>query len=141
MHTHMRYMQKVYKNFSDEELMGFFIKNDKFRESEYNPMEHFRYSRVLFFHPGVLNVRFESLVGKKGGGSSEIQRSTIQKIYKYLGIHGINADAVANKIFSKNSPTFRKGKIGGYKEYFTEEQLKKFYNRHEDILRQYGYEK
>jgi hypothetical protein len=47
MHRHHAYMKKVYAGFSDAELIDIFIRNDKFRRDEYNPLEHFRLSRVL----------------------------------------------------------------------------------------------
>ena len=139
MHSHMGYMQKVYASFSDDELIDMFINNDKFRADEYNPIEAFRLSRVLLYHPKVLKVRFEELIGPQGGGELSLQTETINRIYDYLGITDVNANEVANKIFSKDSPTFRKGKIGSYKDFLSTEQLDKFYRLHGNILKQYGY--
>lgn len=73
MHFHEEYMRKVYRHFSDDELIDIFMRNDKYREVEYNPIEHFRLSRVLYFHPSVLNVRCED---------SSDQREVAMIIYK-----------------------------------------------------------
>ena len=140
MHSHQRYMQKVYGHFTDDELVEIFIKNEKFREVEYNPIEHFRWSRILYFHPGVLNVRFEDLVGSKGGGSDDKQLETIKNIFEYLDVDGVDPQKITRNIFDEGSPTFRKGMIGGYKESLSKEQLKLFNQLHGDVIEQYGYE-
>jgi len=139
MHSHMRYMQKVYSHFSDAELMKIFITNEKFRKVEYNPIEAYRFARVLLYHPAVLKVRFEDLVGPKGGGNSDKQIKTIKSIYRYLSVNNIDPNAVANKIYSEDSVTFRMGKIEGYKNNMTKDQLNLFNQHHGDILHQYGY--
>jgi hypothetical protein len=139
MHAHMRYMQKVYATFTDEELINIFLTNDKFRAVEYNPLEAFRLSRVLLFHPKVLKVRFEDLVGPQGGGNRTRQVDAIRQIYDYLELGNVDPERVADAIFSKDSPTFRKGQIGTYKEFLSEQQLDLFNRLHGDIMRQYGY--
>ncbi|MBW1804586.1 MAG: hypothetical protein JRJ85_28140 [Deltaproteobacteria bacterium] len=106
---------------------------------EYNPIEAFRLSRVLLYHPEVLKVRFEDLIGPQGGGDSTTQIETIESIYAYLGIAGMDAAKVAGQIFSKDSPTFRKGQIGSHKEFLSKEQLDKFHRLHGTLLKQYGY--
>lgn len=139
MHLHQNYMKKVYSYFTDDELINIFIRNDKFREVEYNPIEYFRLSRVLYFHPKVLNVRFEDLVGSNGGGSDDLQKKTIENIFNYLKIKNIDVDKIAKNSFDKTSETFRKGKIGSYKELLSPMQIKLFDELHGDIIKQYGY--
>jgi len=139
-HVYMKYLKKVYSNLSDDELLSMYITIDKYREIEYNVLEHFRWNRVLYFHPGVLNVRFEDLVGSKGGGSEERQLKTIEHIMNYLGIDGVDSQQIARNAFDEKSPTFRKGTIGGYKEVLSKEQKKLFNKLHGDIIKQYGYE-
>lgn len=139
-HLHQNYMKKVYSHFTDDELLYIFMRNDKFREVEYNPIEHFRLSRVLYFHPKVLNVRFEDLVGSNGGGSDDLQKKTIENIFNYLKIKNIDVDKIAKNSFDKTSETFRKGKIGSYKELLSPMQIKLFNELHGDIIKQYGYE-
>ena len=139
MHLHQNYMKKVYSHFTDDELLYIFIRNDKFREVEYNPIEHFRLSRALYFHPKVLNVRFEDIVGSNGGGSDDLQKKTIENIFNYLKIKNIDVDKIAKNSFDKTSETFRKGKIGSYKELLSPMQIKLFNELHCDIIKQYGY--
>jgi hypothetical protein len=137
MHKHHAYMKKVYANFSDAELMDIFIRNDKFRLDEYNPLEHFRLSRVLYFHPSVLNIRFEELVGSGGGGNDDRQRKTVQDILEYLGV--FKASGEVENIFDVNSPTFRSGRIGGYKNVLTADQIRLVNELHGSLIKQYGY--
>lgn len=139
MHLHQNYMKKVYSHFTDDELLYIFIRNDKFREVEYNPIEHFRLSRALYFHPKVLNVRFEDIVGSNGGGSDDLQKKTIENIFNYLKIKNIDLDEIAKNSFDKTSKTFRKGKIGSYKKVLSPMQIKLFDELHGDIIKQYGY--
>ena len=142
MHMHQAYMKKVYSHFTDAELMEIFIRNDKFREVEYNPIEHFRLSRVLYFHPKVLNVRFENIVGTKGGGNDDLQKKTIKDILTYIELDEemFNVNYISNMAFNTRSDTFRKGIIGDYKNILSLDQMELFNALHGDIITQYGYE-
>ncbi len=139
MHGHIAYMKKVYAAFTDEQIMEFFIRNDKFRYDEYNPIEHFRLSRVLYFHPQVCNVRFEELIGAGGGGSVEMQVATVQRMLDYLGRADADAEQIAAQVFDTGSPTFRKAQIGGFREALSAEQLALVHELHGDVISQYGY--
>ena len=139
MHVHMEYMQKVYKNLTDLEIVNHLMDIDKFRAEEYNILEHFKLSRVLLFHPSVLNVKFEDLIGPKGGGSRNIQIQTIRKICDYLDKTEVDYVKLADSAFSIESPTFRKGQIGSYKLFLSDEQIKKFNKLYKNIIIQYGY--
>lgn len=139
-HAHMDFMQQVYSNFTDEQLMDMFIRCDKLRPDEYNPLEYFRLCRVLLFHPSVCKVRFEELIGQRGGGNSKLQVQTIHKIYDYLNIEQVSSQECADKLFSKKSLTFRKGKINQFKKNLKRSELVLLQKLHGDILAQYGYE-
>ncbi len=67
-----------------------------------------------------LTVRFENLVGSKGGGSDELQRAEIKKIAEHVGVtlDDVKIASIANDLFGGSS-TFREGKIDGWKKYFT----------------------
>ena len=139
-HGHMRYMQKVYKHFSDEEIIEMFIANDKLRQQEYNVIEHFYFSRILLFHPNVLKVRFEDLIGPRGGGDHQKQLESIKAFTQYLSIDQADIELIADSLFSEDSATFRRAKVGSYKTFLTPDQLTYFNKRHAKILSQYGYE-
>ena len=133
-------MQKVYKHFSDEEMIEMFIANDKLRPQEYNVIEHFYFSRVLLFHPNVLKVRFEDLIGPRGGGDSQRQLESIRAFAQYLSIDQADIESIADNLFSEDSATFRRAQVGSYKTFLTPEQLQYFNKRHAKILSQYGYD-
>ncbi len=69
---------------------------------------------------GALTVRFEDLVGPAGGGDATTQEETVSAIYKHLGL-GADEDlvrSVCERLFSSNSPTFRKGSVEGWRKSF-----------------------
>lgn len=65
-------------------------------------------------------VRFEDLVGTAGDGALETQITEIQNIARHLGIElsWEQANEISENLFG-GTFTFRKGKIGDWKEYFT----------------------
>lgn len=58
----------------------------------------------------VLSVRFEDLVGKKGGGSDDRQRETLMKIFAHINykVPPKSLDKIQNELFG-GTHTFRKG--------------------------------
>ncbi len=95
-----------------------------------------------WFDSGCLVVRFEDLVGPSGGGDTEKQLSTVRSIYDYLGLE-VDDDWIAfasQQLFSNASPTFRKGTIGQWKQYFDSEIKQTFKRVAGRFVTQYGYE-
>jgi len=62
-------------------------------------------------------VQFEELIGKRGGGSLELQAKTINKILDFLGIELTKEKRaqLGHEIYSSDSKTFHKGKLGQWK--------------------------
>lgn len=99
----------------------------------------------------ALFIRFEDLVGPKGGGALEAQRSSIERLSSHLGLD-LTAEErsfLTTSLFGKYDRksldekltwTFRKGQIGGWKEAFTEEHKRVFKERFGDLLIALGYE-
>ncbi|MBA3717978.1 MAG: sulfotransferase domain-containing protein [Actinobacteria bacterium] len=71
----------------------------------------------------ALVVRYENLIGERGGGNAGMQSGTISAIYSYLGLEGSPAfvSEVGARLFSGESPTFRKGLIGQWRQEFDPE--------------------
>lgn len=92
--------------------------------------------------PNCLVVRFEDLVGLSGGGSEEKQRETTRAIIEFIGrdVDSATIDGIVNRLFSRNTPTFRKGKIGSWRSEFTEEHKAEFKKVANDGLIALGYE-
>jgi hypothetical protein len=92
----------------------------------------------------VYTVRFEDLVGSKGGGSDAAQEKTIYGLAQHIGIT-LSQEKFAhvkNKLFG-NSGTFREGKIDGWKKNFTPAMKKAFKKvpGANQLLIELGYEK
>ena len=87
----------------------------------------------------VIPISFEELIGDQGGASGEEQLKLIWSMQLKLHIPG-NPKYFGKKIFDQNSPTFHKGKIGSFKDYFTDEAYKKFYQLPQDFVQSLGYD-
>ena len=90
-----------------------------------------------------LTITFENLVGEKGGGSKVLQQEEIKKILQHLDVT-INEDLVTNiaeNCYNTDSPTFRRGLIGDWKNFFTVEHKEELKQQCNDYLVHFGYEK
>ena len=94
-------------------------------------------TRSVFFP-----IKFEHLVGPKGGGKSYIQQQTIKNICNHLKIYA-SVSTVNNciKDLYGNTVTFREGKIGKWKNYFSAQHKKLFKQEFGNLLIRLGYEK
>lgn len=87
------------------------------------------------------SVRFEDLVGPRGGGTVERQKNEITNIAKHLGVELSESQInhISANLFG-NTDTFREGKIGSWKGHFTEDHKKQFKAVADDLLIKLGYE-
>jgi len=92
-------------------------------------------------HPMVYAVRFEDLVGTRGGGSAEKQIETLQGIGRHIGItlSATEAAQLGSQLFG-TSATFRKGQVGAWKQEMNTAQRKRFCYLHQTLLEELGYE-
>lgn len=101
-----------------------------------------RYERVLGWLdcPQVMAIRFEQLIDERD--------EMLDKILEHFEVAGgrlsapsLQAIEVLVKAMNpKNSPTFRKGKSGGWREHFSEENKRLFKSTAGDLLVRLGYE-
>lgn len=93
--------------------------------------------------PNCLIVRFEDLVGSKGGGGVEEQVNTLSKIYKHIGLDmpEDNVVKIARELFTSNSKTFNKGEIGAWRNSFTSDHVALFKEVCGNHLVRMGYER
>lgn len=91
----------------------------------------------------VLTVRFENLVGERGGGTDEAQRTEIERIAAHLGmsLSPAEIDCIIAGAFDTKSPTFRKGLIGDWRNHFAPEHKAAFKRVAGRLLIELGYEK
>ena len=92
--------------------------------------------------PNCLAVRFEDMIGSAGGGSDEKQLENVRAITNYLDINISEEQTiqVAKEIFFQSSTTFRKGQIGDWQNYFTDEHKLAFKEVAGEALVNLGYE-
>jgi hypothetical protein len=86
-------------------------------------------------------IRFEDLIGRAAGGRDERQLETLRALYRGLGLptDDVFLASLAGKLFSSNSPTFRRGAIGQWRKEFDAETLKLFKTAVGVQIDRYGY--
>jgi hypothetical protein len=86
-----------------------------------------RYQQFLGWEQdeGSVVVKFEDLVGPKGGGSAEAQRRAVERVAAHLGFSTDEPALrrVEEELFGVGK-TFRKGQIGGWSKEFSEEHAR-----------------
>jgi hypothetical protein len=92
-------------------------------------------------NPSVIAFRFEDMVGALGGGSDSKQAESIRILAHLLGytLSPSSVTKLCAQLFG-NTPTFREGKIGSWKTYFTEEHKRSFKEKMGEELILLGYE-
>ncbi|HEY2810415.1 MAG TPA: sulfotransferase domain-containing protein [Rhabdochlamydiaceae bacterium] len=95
--------------------------------------------------PNTYVIRFEDLVGEKGGGSGEKQKETITWIHSLLNkdLSQEKLDWIIDHLFGfpgdKVSWSFRKGYVGDWKLYFQEHHKRLFNQRWGKYQQTLGY--
>ncbi len=91
----------------------------------------------------VLCIRFEDIIGNRGGGSDEAQKRAFDQIHDFLGL-SVSKAGLLNIAKQKwgHSWNFRSGQIGSWQKFFTKAVKKRFKeSRYGEMLIQLGYEK
>lgn len=83
-------------------------------------------------------LKFEDLVGPKGGGTADVQFQSINKILNHLNAEHLDVEEIANNSFGK-SGTFRKGKISRWKTELNDNE-KDLFKKYDDFIVSLGYE-
>ncbi|MGH2786471.1 MAG: sulfotransferase domain-containing protein [Actinomycetota bacterium] len=87
--------------------------------------------------------RFESLVGPSGGGSADLQRKEVEAVARRLNrqLSAEDLDRVAQGIWSRRTATFRRGRIGDWRNHFSQEHKSAFKELAGRHLIDLGYER
>lgn len=92
--------------------------------------------------PDCLNIRFEDLIGEKGGGDDLTQKKVIREIIQHLSLENFVEEEeltlIASNTFSSRSKTFRKGLIGDWRNHFKDIHFSAF-KEAEKINQKLGY--
>ncbi len=96
----------------------------------------------------TLAIKFEELVGERGGGCEEVRQQRIQQIFEYLGIpysdEQVKTKFSSSAMSPNESHTFLKGgkgSIGGWKSKFKDCHKQEFKKLAGNLLIELGYEK
>lgn len=86
-------------------------------------------------------VRFEELVGGRGGGSAEAQAKALDELWDFLDLPRDRAtrDRIRRRVFSEASPTFRAGGKIPWQQTFDGDLTRLFESRTGNLLERYGY--
>jgi hypothetical protein len=91
---------------------------------------------------GVLALRFEDIIGPKGGGREESQIRCLSALADHVGWRG-SAHQLASAIMQSFNPqagTFYKGQVGGWKKSFSPAMRAVFDKDAGHLLQEWGYE-
>jgi hypothetical protein len=93
--------------------------------------------------PPAHTVRFEDIVGTRGGGSDERQLRSLRSLMDYVGAPTPESllQRIAVDLFSEDTRTFRTGRIGQWREHFDDELKSLFREIAGEQLIRYGYER
>jgi hypothetical protein len=96
-----------------------------------------------WLEPPAHVVRFEDLVGARGGGSAEAQLRSLRSLMDYVGAPTPEPllQQIASALFSADTRTFRAGRIGQWREHFDDELKAMFREMAGEQLIRYGYER
>ena len=87
----------------------------------------------------VLKIRFEDIVGTKGGGSGSKQRKTLEHICDWLDAPRNMVQFVSDNLFGPGKNTFRKGQIDSWRFELPEGIIDSSSEELRDILNEWGY--
>jgi len=92
--------------------------------------------------PSVLTLKYEDLVGEKGGSTRSGQASAYHKLFDHIGLplDEKGFDELSQATGQTRTPTLRKGKIGGWKTQLDPELQKLLKTQLSDYLSYMHYE-
>lgn len=128
---------------SDHERLLFSIRGGELGQRNLQSLEQ-RYRRVLAWQrdEDAILVKFENLVGSKGGGSDAAQRDTVRRVAAHLNLEleDSTVESTCERLFGSSS-TFRKGQIGGWEVELSCEHQEVVKEVAGPLLVELGYEK
>jgi hypothetical protein len=91
--------------------------------------------------PNVLVMKFEDLIGAKGGGDAQKQIDILKKFSAHIGLPLSDAE-IANllsKFIGSTSFTFRKGVIGDWRNHFNSDHVDAIGDKERQLIARMGY--
>ena len=137
-----------YLNMTDNERLTHMVRMDDQNLLIGSEKIHTSYAVAMLAEslPNVKVVRFEDLVGSKGGGDDKIKRDVLEEIATFLNLSKKNIDLAFEKTWGPENQhgwkTFRQGIIGRWRSVYESDLISdiKNYGSWNEILLHYGYE-
>jgi sulfotransferase 6B1 len=149
--SQMHYLKRMRKHFaheafmalsSDHERLLVCIRGGDLGGRKLQSLDQ-RYRQFLGWEQdeGAVVVKFEDLVGPRGGGSAKVQRRAVERVAMHVGIpvNERTMRLVEENLFGVGR-TFRKGQIGGWREEFSPEHEQAAKEVAGPLLVELGYE-
>lgn len=92
-----------------------------------------------YSNDAVVKIRFEDIVGSRGGGSDTLQMQTIRKLCQTVELPEESPGIVSEQLFGPGRGTFRKGQIDSWREELPQELLCEVERNLAPILQKWGY--
>ncbi|MBM3777388.1 MAG: sulfotransferase domain-containing protein [Acidimicrobiia bacterium] len=91
--------------------------------------------------PRTCCIRFEDLIGPRGGGSEERQHRTVRRVMEFLGAEASEhrVRGISEALFSDRTRTFDKGQTGAWRQAFSTRHVELFREVSGDLLATMGY--
>jgi hypothetical protein len=138
--TPSHFLYNHYKNLTHEERIDFTINGGKAGTLYIESLAGMLNSLNGWFNKSdVMIVKFEDIIGSKGGGNDEVQKLTVENIFNFLDIEQTKMNNVLENFYGA-SHTFRKGQIGNWKEELTNKQVADLKNNIGYIMNYWNYE-
>ena len=90
----------------------------------------------------AMTVKFEDLIGSRGGGDDGLQMDRVKEVSQFLGLE-LPAEKIREicaDLFSTSAKTFRKGQVGSWREHFESEHVSAFNEVGGGVIQAFGYE-
>lgn len=94
-------------------------------------------------HAKAYVVRFEDLIGPKGGGDQQKQRAEVSAIASFAGrpVSPEDVSSITKKMWGRGAATFRKGQAGDWRRHFSGAHREAFKKQAGEKLIELGYER
>jgi hypothetical protein len=139
-HVHHDYYANKLQNF-DDRLRVSILGRPELTEIDF-PGIHQRFAPYLGWQERaeVLSLRFEDFVEHKGETLERILSHALERGFGISTERGRALEILEKAIDPEQSPTFRSGKVGGWRQHFTPEHTALFKEVTGDLLVRLGYE-
>ncbi|MFT5672228.1 MAG: hypothetical protein ACI9JT_000857 [Polaribacter sp.] len=102
-------------------------------KQKYDIINKFKYD------PSVLTIKFENIIGSKGGGSDELKMLNIQNIANFIKADLSKTKFVSENFFGPGRKTFRRGNIESWRDEMPFEVVMEATNEFKSILSSWDY--